>query len=1178
MAPKLPEPWLANFLTAELGAVVEWKQQILNGIKPDPETQSRFSDDGSNFRSEVASPSSNTLVQLVEVLSSEDVVTAYISDGSWKVKARFSEEAVATFEEDSGSPITTEVSGDLIRLERFTVVSTPFGPADGFVQLHIDEIEYHTLRRTILGVSHPVEVLYDIRTLIESTKSLRIPANATRDAQKHAQNDPRPTVASPKTSKRSAAQEPQTTPIKKANRTLVSSKRKSPGPTLGKDGFEVESGVNLHGPVQAVTHDIDGSPPGPKTINPRLTELLPAKRPALPPKSLAAVEVTPQTQLPTAQLPEKALVRPPPSRTASGGSKGDHRQHPASSAVVSETPLKSASRKKAPHQDDAPIAHTPSDAVPPSGTLQSTPRGKVSATNASLFAYARRKIPHDQRKLLDNPASWLPSLPGRQFPAPNVPMALLTRWNHEAEAGAAAASTSQLCADAYHQKPASRSEALVDSDSSSEHSDGTTQDFTPSPSNNWQARQAAVPAATWVDSSVESDASLGGYSRHQSSSPHPPDGLAMPPSSALGAVIRGTAQDDNELQVAPPRPLPYRKSPKKRHGEAILPPPPKRHALPPKPTFTATGSPRHGKGSDQDFNAAGRSPRGTANVSIYPECDPVTGLPTHVSSPSLPPVQRQLSQGVRSHVSQPSTFRILSTQGKLSKMPPSGPRSTVPHTYQGTQTPRTSASKGPASSSGLATEDSGGPHDPPRSQAGSSNSLRPGSLHGSSRQVSTQSEQKPSRGNAKPVNGSSIERSTIRASSGRLRTAPSSATNASSPNASPWRPEAVSTQLNLSNGDDDTDINPAHNTKPPAVTLSIRKDWLKANYIPSSNGPFKLPNVLERYRKAFPHDSAIFIEDLLLAARYAFSKDDITHSMRYKPKRSMSTTQPANNNDSDATRSPRPGLPHSKEAEESRRLPSGSLNARGPELPRDHPGYKHRQARMQFINQERRKDYLRTNYTPSSNGTHDLDGVSERYRQAYPEDNQVTLQKLLLAARNVYGDALHFDTLTAATRYTPRLNATETAGIRLTERQTGTKKDGYELQMMAWIKDNYTPSRKGSITLATILARYRHSCPKDDHVEYEHVLVAAQAAYPTERITPGLPWMSKAEDRKTENGGQSRSSDAVNRHHAVLESTSTMAEFCAAYLAPLPSDGNAFAAGKPRRTRQIHVDVLSWDI
>ena len=68
MGKKKPEPWLAKFISAEMKQVIQWKRSLDGTIKPDPD--SRFEDDGSNFRSEAlaADLPANCLLQLIEVL------------------------------------------------------------------------------------------------------------------------------------------------------------------------------------------------------------------------------------------------------------------------------------------------------------------------------------------------------------------------------------------------------------------------------------------------------------------------------------------------------------------------------------------------------------------------------------------------------------------------------------------------------------------------------------------------------------------------------------------------------------------------------------------------------------------------------------------------------------------------------------------------------------------------------------------------------------------------------------------------------------------------------------------------------------------------------------------------------------------------------------------------------
>lgn len=64
-------PWLEDLVATEISTLLAWHRQSNQpGIKPDPEV-TRFSYDGSNFRSELSSPplDSDCKVQLVKVCS-----------------------------------------------------------------------------------------------------------------------------------------------------------------------------------------------------------------------------------------------------------------------------------------------------------------------------------------------------------------------------------------------------------------------------------------------------------------------------------------------------------------------------------------------------------------------------------------------------------------------------------------------------------------------------------------------------------------------------------------------------------------------------------------------------------------------------------------------------------------------------------------------------------------------------------------------------------------------------------------------------------------------------------------------------------------------------------------------------------------------------------------------------
>jgi hypothetical protein len=62
-------PWLATLIEAELENVIAWKRTVKPDLDTSHEHVSRFSDDGSNFRSSVGPPLLNaeSTIQLLEV-------------------------------------------------------------------------------------------------------------------------------------------------------------------------------------------------------------------------------------------------------------------------------------------------------------------------------------------------------------------------------------------------------------------------------------------------------------------------------------------------------------------------------------------------------------------------------------------------------------------------------------------------------------------------------------------------------------------------------------------------------------------------------------------------------------------------------------------------------------------------------------------------------------------------------------------------------------------------------------------------------------------------------------------------------------------------------------------------------------------------------------------------------
>ncbi|KXT13032.1 hypothetical protein AC579_3338 [Pseudocercospora musae] len=420
MAPKSLEAWIADYLWEEISHVLTWKHGSDGGIRNDPEA--RFSDDGSNFRS-TSRPPDGCDVQLIQVLSSEDTVIGFVSDGATKVKAQFSDDAVAAFEEATDESLDVEVTGDVFQIKRVTVVSTPFGPADGFVQLNIDELFYkHHLRKTV-GDPKPIEENENIRLLLENVKAIRVPPVKEEPEEVEPVRPTRPPpIEIDEDDELRPYQVPQT-----------QSPRRN-GPSLAHDGYEIERGVNLDQPLRA-NHllELMGKPTAKST-------------PSVPPKT------KPRSALQTTRLPIAARSDASPEPIAAPAPSAE-----PSTAVIVETPVK--------------------------------PR----PTQSDNMRYGRRKIPHNQRKLLDSASSWYPTPPGRTPVHPNVPIELLSKWNAEASAASEEKQPQSIAPAASASKPASQGNDVESSSSSSDEDSGSEREI---PSEDWPASQQSIISPT----------------------------------------------------------------------------------------------------------------------------------------------------------------------------------------------------------------------------------------------------------------------------------------------------------------------------------------------------------------------------------------------------------------------------------------------------------------------------------------------------------------------------------------------------------------------------------------------------------------------------------------------------------------------------------------------------------
>lgn len=220
----------------------------------------------------------------------------------------------------------------------------------------------------------------------------------------------------------------------------------------------------------------------------------------------------------------------------------------------------------------------------------------------------RKRIPRNQQKLLDDSSSWFPSLPGKRFPIPNVPIELLAKWNEEQEKAAQA-------------KPASSPSKHVGAE---DESDIATDDGTDSPS--------------------ESEEEL-----HWEPTQSPPRAGGTPPeSSPPRPQLRGTQTSD--LDISPPRALPVRQSPTRPANHRLAP-----EAGPLRPVGLASVDP----------SAARATPKSSRGLSA----SPMVGRPIPpmrpLGQPSLPkhesPTQHRAADTTQQPVpsSRPREQRVM---------------------------------------------------------------------------------------------------------------------------------------------------------------------------------------------------------------------------------------------------------------------------------------------------------------------------------------------------------------------------------------------------------------------------------------------------------------------------------------------------------------------------------------
>nr|POE77772.1 hypothetical protein CFP56_09415 [Quercus suber] len=464
MAPRIT-PWLGELVADELRAVLQWKTLVKQ--EPDAEhvRQERFSDDGSNFRSNVTSPplGDENKLQIMNVVSTDKLSFVVVSDGVTQMRAFLNDYTVTVLEEEMGSSLAPGMQGDLLIIREMTIISTPWGSEDGYIQINIDEIEYAGHLRKAIGQPRPIEQRPDIESLIIEIGDFRRKQNASDDTSP-GKPSPGRTRLSDTATPASQGWVPNVTNNRFAEQSLKRPRSRSASPialtqvqrqgqvatqnivrgkmqpitaSLGIDGFEIDSGLNLSGPRQSTVASILSSTSSPKKAH--LFSLLknvtgtksdkeePKVKPATASWSGSASNTNVQgssgqnDQTP----PESNVCRSPPSpnmtidktstqivlltenhNIQSHGEKPIERSKGHVKILPSQTAFEVADRSTTYEGQFAP------------GTLSSDCGKDDEPDNVS----------REQESLLEDPSCWIPSYVGQQLPVPNIPVSFIRQW------------------------------------------------------------------------------------------------------------------------------------------------------------------------------------------------------------------------------------------------------------------------------------------------------------------------------------------------------------------------------------------------------------------------------------------------------------------------------------------------------------------------------------------------------------------------------------------------------------------------------------------------------------------------------------------------------------------------------------------------------------------------------
>ena len=435
----------------------------------------------------------------------EVLVAVIVSDGETRIRASLSKEMIAILEGEIEGKLDFTTIGDVFKLKQCTVKSTPYGPSDEFIQLFIEDIDYECHFRKLAAATTQIQEVPEIRRLIKLITELRqkeYPVYQDQD-----EDDP-PESHQPSGSSVLVKTEVLSNPDRSGEKT--------PHLTQAHDYHSqktpsnlVSQSVTTHRKRRRSSLDEDGRK-GPQEVH---TQPSNDRSPLHPPPMTSTGKETLLNLLRQGQQARPTKTTQPTAVASSPQIINETPIHRSKAAKI--TPVLPAASQ---NWHDQNVLAQGRQSISP---VEAIPKEKVAPLSGPpqpSIPHGRQKFPENQHKLLRWQSAWIPTLPGHGFPKPNVPIDLLKKWT-TAQPPLPKWLIKENPQSPKSSNPHSSNVSMISSDESDE----------------------ILP---WNQDSPSAKSAKG----------------SLPPTSPAPS-IRYINLDDDELEMAAPRELPFRKSP-----------------------------------------------------------------------------------------------------------------------------------------------------------------------------------------------------------------------------------------------------------------------------------------------------------------------------------------------------------------------------------------------------------------------------------------------------------------------------------------------------------------------------------------------------------------------------------------------------------------------------------------